>query len=73
MAWDHGSPPRSTQPLVYAAECQAVIRQVTRSSLSGNMLIFQASVSGSGRSFLPRTCVYGTRLVSAHPLGANSV
>ena len=47
----HLAPQRSTQPLVYAAECQAVIRQVTGSWLSGNMLIFQASVSVSGKRF----------------------
>ena len=56
--------------------CQDVTQQVTGSSLSGNMLNFQASVSGHGpcrvmgRGFLPRKCVYGTRPVSAHPLGA---
>ena len=36
----------------YAAMCQDVTQQVMGSSLSGNMLICQASVSGSGqRSF----------------------
>ena len=50
--------------------CQDVTQQVTGSSLSDNMLNFQASVSGNGQSFLPRKSVYGTRPVSAHPLGA---
>ena len=31
--------------------CQDVTQQVTGSSLGGNMLIFQASVSGSGQRF----------------------
>ncbi len=50
--------------------CQDVMQQGTGSSLGGNMLIFQASVSGSGQRF---SASYGTRPVSAHPLGAISV
>ena len=50
--------------------CQDVTQQVTGSTLSGNMLTFEASVMGSGQRFLPRKCVYGTRPVSTHPLGA---
>ena len=51
--------------------CQDVTQQVTGSSLSGHMLISQASVSRSGQEiFLPQKCVYGTRPVSEYPLGA---
>ncbi len=53
--------------------CQDVTQQVTGSSLSGNMLIFRLPCRVVGRGFLPRNCVYGTRPVSAHPLGAISV
>ena len=41
------------------------------SSLSGNVLIFQACVMGNRKKvFGLRKCVYGTRPVSAHPLSA---
>ena len=46
------------------------MQQVMGSSLSGNMLNFEASVRVIGRGVLPRKCVFGTRPVSAHPLGA---
>ena len=50
--------------------CQHVTQQVTGSSLGGTMLIFRLPCRAMGRGFLPRKCVYGTRPVSAHPLGA---
>ncbi len=44
---------------------------VTGSSFSGNVLFFQAFVTDNGqRVVLPYKCVYGTRPVSTHPLGA---
>ena len=44
-------PKRSTQPWVKAAMCQDVMQQVSGSSLTGNMLMSQAFVSGSGQRF----------------------
>ena len=46
--------------------CQDVTQQVTGSSLSGNMLIFQASVSGSGLRFLCLANVSMAFALSAH-------
>ena len=64
-------PQRSTQPLVYAAECQAVVRQVMGSSLSGNMLIFQASVLGSGKGFSALCMCLWHLPCQRTPLGCN--
>ena len=44
---------RSTQPLVYAAECQAVIQKSMGSILSGNMPTFPAFLLGSGKNSCP--------------------
>ena len=46
--------------------CQDVTQQVTGSSISGNMLMFQASVSGSGQRFLCLTIASMALALSAH-------
>ncbi len=49
--------------------CQDVTQQVTGSSLGGNMLIFQASVSGSGHPWVEVFCFANASMalaLSAH-------
>ncbi len=65
------APQRSTQPLVSAAMCQDVTQQVTGSSLRGNMLISQASVSGSGQRFSTSQLRLWHSPCQRTPLGCN--
>ena len=51
--------------------CQDVTQQVTGSSLSGNMLIFQASVSGSGQRFSASQMRLWHSPCQRTPLGCN--
>ena len=67
------SPQRSTQPLIYAAMSQDVTQQVTGSSLSGNMLNFQASVSGNGQRFSASQMRLWHSPCQRTPLGCNLV
>ena len=66
-------PQRSTQPWVKAAMCQDVMQQVSGSSLTGNMLMSQASVSGSGQRFSASPMRLWHSPCQCTPLGCNLV
>ena len=60
--------------IVIVALCLLRMADVMVLAVSGNVLIFQASVSGDRKKvFRLRKCVYGTRPVSAHPSGCDKV